>query len=691
MLTTGQVSTLAGLATQSGPSVYYGMDGDFGSASFVNLKGLAFDPFGFLLASDGNRIRRVSSEGSVCTVAGCTGTSKSKCNSVNKNEVGPAASFEDPRKLALVTNPNGNATVYLTSGKQIRLLHVIPFGDGPCDATVHVGTAAGDDQDYGEDDGRQWNGAPSWPSATAAKFFSPLGLAADVLYKGNLYVVDQGNLTSANAAPSIRYLQFVERPLVPKAWLCPAYNYDSSDGCDCNCGAPDPDCAAIEGYNMNRNQTAADCPSEYRLPNAARECMFCPVLTKLPDAKRAAGSDADRNLVMNGGCESTPDASWQSIPGRSSWSCSASAARAGSKAITITAGEIWQDIPLGLEAGAYAAAMSLVLTAYLDTSGELIPSPIKLDFFSGNASNRTGSSFAGGSADPMLLRETNRRQMDGGASWKHIESGNFRSSSWTSYQSTVVVPPDARMVRVTLTGPLRADDVSLRLPKGRYLYVSARKLAAQRQQEASGGDGDGSIENPFLSMRAAFTKATSGDVVFMIPGRYTGDRNLQFGIDSSDMLRADVSRWTVSLSGASYTIIDMQSQGRFASFMDVPADSVQLLQGIAFVMGNAKSGGALYVGRGAVNLVGVVFAKNYATGLGGALYMNKSSADLVDANFTDNRANIAGGAAYALQSQPRFRRTIFSSNSAPTGSGIHFQECNGQLSGHAGTCCLSLA
>jgi hypothetical protein len=31
-------------------------------------------------------------------------------------------------------------------------------------------------------------------------------------------------------------------PSVPKAWTCPAQHFASLDGCDCGCGAFDPDC-----------------------------------------------------------------------------------------------------------------------------------------------------------------------------------------------------------------------------------------------------------------------------------------------------------------------------------------------------------------------------------------------------------------------------------------------------------------
>jgi V8-like Glu-specific endopeptidase len=44
---------------------------------------------------------------------------------------------------------------------------------------------------------------------------------------------------------------------VPRAWRCPDENYAADDGCDCACGAPDPDCedAAAEVLNCRAGQT----------------------------------------------------------------------------------------------------------------------------------------------------------------------------------------------------------------------------------------------------------------------------------------------------------------------------------------------------------------------------------------------------------------------------------------------------
>jgi len=51
-------------------------------------------------------------------------------------------------------------------------------------------------------------------------------------------VVCNGSCDSAASPP-----RCVESANVPAAWLCPLNNYGTADGCDCGCGALDPDCA----------------------------------------------------------------------------------------------------------------------------------------------------------------------------------------------------------------------------------------------------------------------------------------------------------------------------------------------------------------------------------------------------------------------------------------------------------------
>jgi hypothetical protein len=52
---------------------------------------------------------------------------------------------------------------------------------------------------------------------------------------------------------------------VPLHWHCSPMFYAAEDGCDCDCGAPDPDCRGLPGqnycYNAGRPLLTAACHS----------------------------------------------------------------------------------------------------------------------------------------------------------------------------------------------------------------------------------------------------------------------------------------------------------------------------------------------------------------------------------------------------------------------------------------------
>jgi len=58
----------------------------------------------------------------------------------------------------------------------------------------------------------------------------------DCLKSGPLYGCDYGALPSCNSTGGCMY----GHP--PQSWICSPDDYATHDGCDCNCGAPDPDC-----------------------------------------------------------------------------------------------------------------------------------------------------------------------------------------------------------------------------------------------------------------------------------------------------------------------------------------------------------------------------------------------------------------------------------------------------------------
>ncbi len=161
---TGAVSTLAGLANQSGSRDGTGADARFGYPA-----ALAFDGAGTLFVADqtNNLIRKVDlATAVVTTVAGEAGIAGSD------DGVGTNAHFDSPASLAL--DGAGNLFVGDTAMHTLRKIAL---------ASGTVTTFAGVAGSLGGDDG----------VGTAARFDDPAGLACDGV--GNLFVADSGTYT----------------------------------------------------------------------------------------------------------------------------------------------------------------------------------------------------------------------------------------------------------------------------------------------------------------------------------------------------------------------------------------------------------------------------------------------------------------------------------------------------------------
>lgn len=153
----GLVTTLAGQATQEGNA-----DGSAAPASFSSLAGIALDPTGNLLVSDGHCLRRVVvATGQVSTLAGSCGSAD------HIDGVGTSARFENP--TGIVTDKEGAAFVVDRGNRKIRKL-VLATGEV---STLPCWTEASPQVDGGTD---------------AEPFNNPWGIATDGA--GNLYVAD---------------------------------------------------------------------------------------------------------------------------------------------------------------------------------------------------------------------------------------------------------------------------------------------------------------------------------------------------------------------------------------------------------------------------------------------------------------------------------------------------------------------
>jgi sugar lactone lactonase YvrE len=138
-------------------------DGAGGAASFNRPHGIAINASGFLFVADwfNHRVRLVAPGGATTTLAGSGSPAYA-------NGVGAAASFSQPRGLAI----DANGTIFVTDSGSQRVRKVTPGGG--------VSLLAG-------------SGAASFLDATgaAAAFSSPVSAAAAL--NGTVYIADYGN------------------------------------------------------------------------------------------------------------------------------------------------------------------------------------------------------------------------------------------------------------------------------------------------------------------------------------------------------------------------------------------------------------------------------------------------------------------------------------------------------------------
>ncbi|PAW79238.1 MAG: hypothetical protein B9S32_04600 [Verrucomicrobia bacterium Tous-C9LFEB] len=160
MTPNGTVTTLAGTPAVSGSD-----DGVGSAARFYLPSGIAVDSQGNVYVSDtrNHTIRKITSDGTVTTVAGLAGTSGSE------NGSGAVARFYEPRGLAV----DSNGTLYVADSRTHTIRKITSAGE--------VTTLAGNPEMSGSDDGM----------GTKAQFMEPSGIVADG--KGNFFVTDYMN------------------------------------------------------------------------------------------------------------------------------------------------------------------------------------------------------------------------------------------------------------------------------------------------------------------------------------------------------------------------------------------------------------------------------------------------------------------------------------------------------------------
>jgi len=169
----GVVTTFAGTAGTSGSKDGTGITAQF---NFPEGVAVAVDASGNLLVyvadTQNNTIRKITSNGTVSTLAGSAGTSG------GKDGTGAQASFSGPSSVAV--DANGNVFVADTFNNTIRMV---------TSAGV-VTTLAGTAGSSGSTDA----------TGSAARFNAPSGVAVDK--NGNVYIADKGNQTIRMITPA---------------------------------------------------------------------------------------------------------------------------------------------------------------------------------------------------------------------------------------------------------------------------------------------------------------------------------------------------------------------------------------------------------------------------------------------------------------------------------------------------------
>jgi sugar lactone lactonase YvrE len=151
----------------NGNTGYTDSTGDPKLAEFNHPWGLTFDGFGNLYIADhvNCAIRKISVAGTISTFAGTTSNGFS-------GDGGPASMATMSGPTSVTADPAGNLYIADAGNNRIRKVST----------TGIITTIAGNDTS-----GYAGDGGP----ATAAKFYKPMGISADI--SGNLFIADSGN------------------------------------------------------------------------------------------------------------------------------------------------------------------------------------------------------------------------------------------------------------------------------------------------------------------------------------------------------------------------------------------------------------------------------------------------------------------------------------------------------------------
>ena len=169
--------------------------------------------------------------------------------------------------------------------------------------------------------------------------------------------------------------------------------------------------------------------------------------------------------------------------------------------------------------------------------------------------------------------------------------------------------------------------------------------------------------NPLLTIGHAFTQASNGQRVIVLPGIYTGLSNRVLSLSKSLML--------TGVPGCrDTTIVDLLQGG---NFLTMASPTTNVIRYLTIRGGRATS--SIYNSGAVASLLSCTFSSNWSSDYGGAVFVGQAASltaedCLFEANRGSHPINSRGGALASASSNTYIYRCQFMTNNAPNGGAI---------------------